>query len=67
MLKSPKFTVFKERYFGPPLLNFAHEIIHETFFFSVLHYVYFCFVFVSLFFSSIFCIILLAICQYDIL
>ena len=31
-LKSPKFTVFKERYFGPPF-NFAHEITHETPFF----------------------------------
>ena len=57
-LKSPKFTVFKERYFGPPLLNFAHEITHETFF-LVLH-IYFCFVFVCLFFvfASIFWIIL---------
>ena len=47
-LKSPKLTVFKERYLGPPLLNVAHEITHETLF-LVLHYIYFCFVFVCLF------------------
>ena len=57
-LKSPKFTVFKERFFGPPF-NFAHEITHETFFFLVSRSIYFCFVFACLFvclfvFSGIF-------------
>ena len=54
-LKSPKFTVFKERFFGPPF-NFAHEITHKTFlFFSITFYL---FLFVCCFFSSIFWIIL---------
>ena len=39
-LKSEKFTIFKERHFGPPLLNFAHEITHQTFFFSITLYIF---------------------------